>query len=236
MNTHKALFGSGIFLLVTGAIITTFFPFFNYFYSLPLIAFFIGLLLIWFSSKKIKTKLLWTFIPVLIFFLYQYSWLQYDKCEPETFLIPSGFNGKVHVVYNKSCGQKAEYENGRRLYKIPNTGILLTQFKDEYGSIDQQYFIIDSNSHRTILPQLDVREYNEEWSTIKNPNEPSRQLLGAFHTGRTGNGNYEDGKTYYFQEFWVCTYQQFNSTFDAKYESAFDSTEAKLISDCGQNK
>ena len=73
---------------------------------------------------------------------------------------------KIHIHFNNPCGQAAEVENDRRQYKIPTTGILLSQFADKQGFIDQQYYLVD--------------------------NEPSRDILGVFHAGRvSSDGMYE---------------------------------------------
>ncbi|MEI2740443.1 MAG: hypothetical protein V9F01_16850 [Chitinophagaceae bacterium] len=147
-----------------------------------------------------------------------------NKVPPETFLISKDFRGKIHVHFNMSCGEKMEKENGRRVYKIPLNGILLSQFKDKQGYIDQQYFLVDMNDRRTLLPNLDVHDYNEEWTTEKNPNEPSRDILGVFHAGRvSGEGSYE---------FYVATYKQLRDSFDFQYDKRFDSVEQKLLDSC----
>lgn len=117
-----------------------------------------------------------------------------------------------------------EKENGRRVYKIPLSGILLSQFKDKQGFIDQQYFLVDMNGRRTLLPNLDVHDYNEEWTTEKNSNEPSRDILGVFHSGRVSSeGSYE---------FYVSTYKQLRDSFDFQYDKRFDSVEQKLLDSC----
>ena len=68
----------------------------------------------------------------------------YNHPEPETYLIPKGFTGRVNVIFNQKNGAAIKYENGRRIYEIPSNGILLTQIKDEYGIINHQYYYVDS--------------------------------------------------------------------------------------------
>lgn len=43
-------------------------------------------------------------------------------------MIPSNYIGKVAILYNQKYGQKEEYLLDRRIYRIPNCGILKTQF------------------------------------------------------------------------------------------------------------
>ena len=150
--------------------------------------------------------------------------LSCNKVPPETFLIPKDFRGKIHVHFNMPCGQKKESENGRRVYKIPQSGILLSQFTDKQGYIDQKYFLVDIDRKKTLLPNLDVHDYNEEWTTEKNPQEPSRDILGIFHAGRVSSeGSYE---------FYVSTYKQLRDSFGFDYDKRFDSLEQKILDSC----
>lgn len=217
--------------MTLGAAVTTFSPFFIYFYGAPVIAFSIGVILVWLSGLSIRSKVLWTLTPTSIFFIYQFLWRWANTNEPETFLIPSSYRGKVHVLFDEQCGQNEVYENGRRIYNVPAGGILLTQFKDEYGFIDQQYFFVDSLGRRVAIPQMDVRDFNEVWTIEKNPNEPSRDSLGVFHAGRTGGGTFND-RDFSFQEFYVATYQQLKDSFQLRYDIKFDSIEQELLRDC----
>ena len=72
-----------------------------------------------------------------------------------------------HIHFNRACGQAAITEKGKRIYRIPNNGILLSQFKDKQGFVNQHYYLVDQNGNRILLPQLDVRNYNEEWTLEK---------------------------------------------------------------------
>ena len=87
-----------------------------------------------------------------------------QRAEPETYLIPSEFKGKVQIIFNQNAipvkykneygrdtiytpqlGNPIKYESGRRVYEIPSNGILLTQFKNNDGFIDRKYFLIYSH-------------------------------------------------------------------------------------------
>ena len=127
-------------------------------------------------------------------------------------------------MFNSKCGEEIQYENKRRLYKIPKDGILLTKFNDEQGYINFEFYLVDENGKRKKIQELDVRDFNEEWTTEKNPKEPSRDKLAIFHAGRT----YSDGSS----EFYVSTYKDLDSLFGFKYEQKFDSIMRKKISNC----
>jgi hypothetical protein len=229
-KTSNTLFYSGLILLTIGALGMTF-AVFVIIIGLPI--FIIGTILTLASnSKSWKQRLfpiLFFIVGILVFWPI-WNWSQ--KAEPETFLIPQEFSGKVHILFNEPCGREIEYENGRRLFKIPNNGILTTKFKDQYGIIDQEYYLINENGERSLLPKIDVGAFNEEWSTVKNPNEPSKNKLGVFHWGRIGSDKKNNSKDYLFQEFYISTYSDLTKKFDFEYEQKFDSLEYEILKKC----
>jgi len=125
--------------------------------------------------------------------------------EPETYLIPDGFKGTVNVIFNQTKGEPPRYENGRRIYEIPANGILLTQFKDEYGIIDHEYYYVKHNGNRTPLKVFKYEHTNDgtiKW-LITNHHE-----VGIFFDGTTGaygNGNAK------YEQFRVSDYAGLDS-------------------------
>lgn len=75
------------------------------------------------------------------------------KPEPETFLIPASFEGKVRIVYGEECGINPPIENGRRVLQIPNNGLLIIQPEFEAGIIDHEYYFVDNNGNQVIANQ-----------------------------------------------------------------------------------
>lgn len=79
-----------------------------------------------------------------------------------TFLISEGFEGTIMLVANEPCGPPPEYENGRRLYRVPANGLLITRDtlpnrqhpyyqwpnRGYYLQSDNQYFLVDRQGHR----------------------------------------------------------------------------------------
>lgn len=146
--------------------------------------------------------------------------------EPEDYLIPKDFTGRVNIVFNQKNGIPAKYENGRRVYEIPDDGILLTQFKDEYGLVNRKYYYIDSSGKKTAL-EIYQYEYNKDGTTkwmIKNKNE-----TGVFLDGTTGQyGNDGDSRTVKYQEFVVSNYSELDSFFTEEYKRKFDDKIEKI--------
>ena len=152
--------------------------------------------------------------------------------EPETFLIPSDFRGRVNILYNQKCGNEVEFENGRRIYRIPNDGILFTKFEKPSGLINHKYYLINENGTQTELTKMDVRNYNEDYTITKNPNEPPRDTLGIFSWGSLGTmtgPGYRDGIS--FQSFSVSTYDSLNNSNGRKYIDFTNRIQEK-ISEC----
>ncbi len=203
----------GIAFIIIGCLSITLSPYTLSFYYLPLIVFCIGLLILWLSKCKIRNKIIWTLSPFLFFFCFNYLWKLSKTCEPETFLIPNNYKGEVRIIFNQKCGEKPEYEGKNRVYYIPNDGILLTQFEDEQGFINQNFFIVE-NGKRKEVQQLMVQDFNEEWTLEKNSNEPPRNKIAIFHAGRT----YSDGSS----SFYICTYNELKE-FEFKYKNKRDS-------------
>jgi hypothetical protein len=197
---HSNLFfGLGILFLLVGLFLYLTFWYFIYGFG----ALFIGTALVLFSTKNWKFKVLTIVIP-LAFVGYSF----YNSfTTPERYLIPENYRGPVVIIFNQKDGQKKEYEGKRRLYRIPPTGVLFTQFKDEQGWIDQDYYLVSPNGQRKKLGVLDTRDFNEEWTLEKNPKEPPRDSLAIFNPGTMGTmGNSSDPDNKVFLQLWIGTY------------------------------
>lgn len=130
-----------------------------------------------------------------------------NQPEKETYLIPAGYRGNVLVIFNQPDGQKPEYQAKRRIYRIPPTGVLFTQLKDEQGIIDQDYFYVSPSGQEQKLGVLDTRDFNEEWTTEKNPHEPPRDSVAVFNPGTMGTmGNSDEKDSKVFSQLYVGTY------------------------------
>jgi hypothetical protein len=229
-KTSNILYYSGLILLAIGAFGLTIAAFFAII-GLPI--FLIGIILILASLKKNWKQRL---IPIGIFVVgiiaFWPIWRGINTVGPEVFLIPKSYRGRVNIINKKGCGTKLEKSEEGLVYKIPNDGILILDNEQKYGFIDHKYFLVDQNGKRTELPKMDVRDFNEKWTTEKNPNEPPRDELGVFHWGRTGstgiirteNGvQTNEDEHYSYSEFYISTYSNLNDKFNFKYERKFDS-------------
>ncbi len=101
---------------------------------------------------------------VLFFYLFILLFFSLHGCgysDSADFQIPKNYCGRIAVVFNQTMGQKPKFVNGRRIYEIPENGILLTQFVYKPGFVDYHYFLIDDNGNRVLLPTYEY-EYNKD--------------------------------------------------------------------------
>lgn len=237
-KTSKILFYSGLILLAIGTFGLTFAAFFAII-GLPI--FIAGIILVLMSKKPWKQRL----IPIGFFILgivaFWPIWRIINTVGPETFLIPDNYRGRVNIIFKEGCGNELKKTDEGFIYKIPNNGILILNAKQKFGIIDHTYYLVDNNGNKAELPKMDVRDFNEEWTLEKNPNEPARDKLGVFHWGRMGsmgkkidvNGNVKnEDDLYTYSEFYVSTYNDLTERFDFKYESEFDSLRDKELEKC----
>jgi hypothetical protein len=150
-------------------------------FGIPVLGLILGLILIWFSKETLKLKSCSTIIqiPIIICSFFLMFWL--NSAEPETFLIPQNFRGRITIFYEEPCGQKPIYENGRRIYKFPENGILISNFKRPQGYLNQEFYFVDEVENRTKIPRKDVGDFNFKGRLSKTETEPSRDEIGAFY-------------------------------------------------------
>ena len=110
-----------------------------------------------------------------------------DQAEDTITLIPEDYVGPVLIIYNQDNGAKKEYEDGKRVYRIPENGILKTQFTENYGVQYNDYFYVDSNGNR------------EKLGLVMRPNirttEPASSDIVIFGVEPMGSGERYDPDT-----------------------------------------
>ena len=75
-------------------------------------------------------------------------------CEREIYLVPEGFRGKIIVFFDQQDGQEKQFENEERLYRIPPSGYLKSQFAKNVGCMGDnriQFYYEQSNGERQPL-------------------------------------------------------------------------------------
>ena len=74
--------------------------------------------------------------------LVSFLWYRLTRPEKETFLFPENLRGAVYIIYDQKNGEPKVYENNRRLYQIPDNGILFTQFKPNTEELTTDIFLL----------------------------------------------------------------------------------------------
>lgn len=89
-------------------------------------------------------------IPIL-FFAVLFGCQNHDR---EVHLIPNGYIGKVQIIYDIPEGMPIEYDDrGWRVYRIPENGVLLSQFSPNPGGFrldDREFFYVDNQKKTKI--------------------------------------------------------------------------------------
>ncbi|GAB3910018.1 DUF6843 domain-containing protein [Mucilaginibacter boryungensis] len=129
-----------------------------------------------------KKKL--TIIIALVFFV------SCKFAEKESYIFPEGFVGNAIIFTNLRNGDEEVYDHeGRRLYLISTSGLLLSRFKETYGVIDKKFFFGTKHKLNSeikgVEPQDNIESLDKEKTyafygndeTITFPN--SRDTLGV---------------------------------------------------------
>jgi hypothetical protein len=127
-------------IVVLGSFIL--YHFSDYYFLLTLPFFIIGLILIFISKKKRKTKFIILSISGITWIL-----IHFFLAPKKTILIPSYFEGQFRIVYEEQCGTQPNYEKGRQLLKIPDNGILILKTKF-VSDAHNEYFLVNKNGSR----------------------------------------------------------------------------------------
>ena len=156
-----------------------------------------------------------------LFILLSISLVYFNACEtdrtPETFLLPQNFKGYFYIVYNQTNGQDKMFEQNRRLYSIPTTGILFTKFKADWGSIkfengiiNQQFYFVDNIRMRVKIKVLDTGDFNNQATTYPKKELYSRDSIAAFFisAGTISNGE----TTLTTDQYYIGTYNNLAKT------------------------
>lgn len=224
-----------------GIIVLTFFlsalsPYFLIF-TIPI--FLIGTTLLWFSKKKTVAKILWTIIPLLLwypaFFAFVFLSGTVGKATAQKFdfIFQKGFKGNVIVVGDISCGQPIILKNDREQLFIPNNGILLYQGKVETGYVNHRYYYQISDDSLLPLPERANYMYFDS-----EKNHPPKNIVGVWLGGTMTRTSYEPKPTieYSSMTLSVDSKDSIGLRYDFQAEKKFENLTDSLIRDCYSKK
>ena len=101
----------------------------------------------------------------------------------EIYLIPRGFTGNFAVVFDVERCEKDVLENGTRVYRIPDDGILITQASYNKTLHDEKYFFVDGDE-RVPIPGTFFADAEE----LRRMRLSDDDLFVRFSGAKGGNG------------------------------------------------
>jgi len=179
----------------------------------------LGTLLVFLSKKRIKTKLLTTILPIVLYLPATYFFLlSYNYRTPKTFLIPNEYEGQIRIVYEEKCGVKLLKEKGRQMLRFPETGILILNENFD-GGISNNYYLVDKSGRRTKVKEiLSVSDSMKKTPYI---------LVGG--AGNLGSAGESKGIT--FSDFYLYNKDTILAD-NNKLSQKFDGTTIKTVNAC----
>ena len=99
--------------------------------------------------------------------------------EPEMYLLPENYTGSVYIVFDVVKGQAPEYNDNYRVYRLPDSGVLLTQMPMNEGVIKEdkvKFFAITEKSKKI---ELTNRLYSTIHETAQNRADKKTYLFGV---------------------------------------------------------
>ena len=192
--------------------------------------FLIGALLIFLSKRTIKTKLLTTLIPLVLYipctFLFLYI---YNYSSQKTILIPKNFNGNLRVVYEENCGVVYEKKEGVKTLTFPDNGILILN-EDFDSHVNYKYYLVDKLGNKTEIPQIfDFKDRVQK--------RPCVLVGGSGTIGQTVEANSisQEVKEISYKDFFVYNKDTVDRN-DYKSQQRFDSLTTVIVNQCRRKK
>jgi hypothetical protein len=101
-------------------------------------------------KKVIFTGLVVLMAAAMLF----YFWFLHPIAENEIHLIPEDYIGPVYIFMERSDGEPPRYEGWRtRLYEIPPSGVLISQFEPNPGiALQIKYYYVRADGSRKRIP------------------------------------------------------------------------------------
>lgn len=155
-----------------------------YLLGTPFLVLLAGLVLVWFSRVDLKLKFLCSCLPIPLFIFGFFIFYQMlPKAEPETFLVPAQFRGQFEVVFGEKCGEAATHENGRRIYQIPVSGVLIVNGPQTFGVVDRRVILVDDQGNKTVIPEFhwsDIERERLDWRWYFSRDRLTEETVGVF--------------------------------------------------------
>lgn len=117
--------------------------------------------------------------------------------ENEVYILPENYTGYVVIIFGQKNGLEKKYENGKRIYEIPPSGILKTQFEADYGRSDFPEFYY-----------RDIQEENKIPHSYDFENLSDDEIVGFGGRSGVANRDLKGDSVVRFREFYIGTKSQ----------------------------
>ena len=110
---------------------------------------------------------------------------QCQKADEAIFIIPRDYTGYILIVYNQPSGEPERYLDNKRVYTIPENGILKSQFPindgwsfvpefyyDEIAEINKLPFVTEANK----IPEDEVAVHGGTVGSLSRDNEKKERI------------------------------------------------------------
>ncbi len=219
-----------------GVIITAYLASLNpYWLIFAIPIFLLGVILVFTSPGKIKTKVLSSIIPIIAWYPGMLLfYLVIDTAGAATaqkidLIFPGNFRGRAIVVSEMKCGQPVKVIEGREQLVFPENGILLYQGKIETGRINHNYYFVDNEGVKKEIPTRDDYMY---WDSELN--QPDSTITGVWVGGMGASFTHEPntGIAYSFMFLDVTSKENRNKYYDSHYLRQFEAETDSLVQNC----
>lgn len=82
--------------------------------------------------------------------------------EKEIYILPKDYTGYIVLIFNQEDGAEKKYEGDKRVYEIPSSGILKTQFKPNSGWSEFSEFYYENSNSKKIPYTYEFKELNAD--------------------------------------------------------------------------
>jgi hypothetical protein len=112
--------------------------------------------------------------------------------DKEAIIVPKEFKGYIVIIYNQKTGSPSQYNNGKRIYKIPQGGIYKTQLASNEGLKDIPEFYYEEMTKEKQLP-----------SYVEFDKIPPNVVVGFMGARASANKDYEGKQTIEYSLYYV---------------------------------
>jgi hypothetical protein len=141
-------------------------------------------------------------ILIVVIFILGMALQSCEQGEKEILILPKNFTGYIIIVYNQNNGSPAKLENGKRVYRIPEDGILKSQFSNNTGWKDLPEFYYERIEKANQIPfKIDYKDISVD------------SVVAYGGTSGVANKDLAGKEVVRFVEYYVGNKQQIDSAY-----------------------